>query len=282
VSDVTGGTVQRVDPLQLASNFHGILEKSAIATNVQATMLIHSGFRFRSDSAEQEDGELVEAAAPQSPKPAEPSVAVDEVAATGGEKEDQPKPVVLNRQVRDVGNAFLDTEIYFEYELAGEDVLRKLREEGLEKLPFQVQVVYKRLDGSKCIRILTQQMEVTDKRAEAEEDVDISLVAANAAKKSAQYAQQGLYNQSRAVTYATCANMSKWAHNERQAEAAGNYMSEMNAWDATVQEEQDDEGGLDVFFGQSNESRKVKRAGGRKDKVASKMYNVKSMSSNMF
>jgi len=47
ICDITQGKVQRINPMQLTSNFKGILEKKVLATNVQATMLLHPVLQFK-------------------------------------------------------------------------------------------------------------------------------------------------------------------------------------------------------------------------------------------
>ncbi len=68
--------------------------------------------------------------------------------------------------VKNVGSATTDTEITFEY-----GVLRKKndkKDEKFEKLPFQLQIKYKALDGTEAVRVYTQELEFTRNRSEAE------------------------------------------------------------------------------------------------------------------
>jgi hypothetical protein len=56
--DLSGGQVDRIDPLKLTENFANILEKPVLATGVRATLLLHSGLAFKGeiDAAQQQAG----------------------------------------------------------------------------------------------------------------------------------------------------------------------------------------------------------------------------------
>jgi len=60
VCDITQGKVQRINPLELTTNFKGILEKKVLATKVQATMLLHPVLRFKTDGEDGNDAIDVE------------------------------------------------------------------------------------------------------------------------------------------------------------------------------------------------------------------------------
>lgn len=120
---MTGGNVERVDPVSLTKNFANILSQPIIASNVCAKIKLHKGLQFRN-----EDPTLLSA----------------------------DKSLL----VRDVGNVTMDTEITFEYTLKKISELAAMEDIDLtkiEKFPFQTQITYKALDGSKCIRVITEQ-----------------------------------------------------------------------------------------------------------------------------
>ncbi len=58
------------------------------------------------------------------------------------------------------------------------------------KLPFQIQITFMKLDGSKCQRVITEYRPVTHDRSLAEKTLDIRVVSANLAQQSARLAQQ--------------------------------------------------------------------------------------------
>ena len=47
IAELTGGEVERVDPVSLTKNFANILSKPIIASNVVAKVLLHKGLQFR-------------------------------------------------------------------------------------------------------------------------------------------------------------------------------------------------------------------------------------------
>ena len=51
----------------------------------------------------------------------------------------------------------------------------------LEHIPFQTIVYYTRPNGMKCMRVMTELQEITEKRNEAEKDVKLEVLAVNAA-----------------------------------------------------------------------------------------------------
>lgn len=147
VSDITNGTVTSVNPLTPESNFDEPLMKRIVATNVSVTMLLHHGLRFR-------DAEEI-------------AVENNEIE----EKAESPTPIlkVSKRQI-EVANALEETEVFFEYTVASKDVMDSFKH--LTEIPFQVQIRYKKLDGSSCLRVLSkaQIMERRGSNDYAEED----------------------------------------------------------------------------------------------------------------
>jgi hypothetical protein len=61
---------------------------------------------------------------------------------------------------RELGNVTEETEITFEYRLKSLKDLVKMDDLDLTKVksfPFQAQITYQALDGSKCVRIISNQ-----------------------------------------------------------------------------------------------------------------------------
>ena len=61
----------------------------------------------------------------------------------------------------------MDTEITFEYTLKPIAELAKMEDLDLTKIthfPFQTQITYKALDGSKCIRVITNEQKISNER----------------------------------------------------------------------------------------------------------------------
>lgn len=52
VAELSGGDVERMDPLELTTNFSSLLAKPIIAYQVQSTFLVHKGLKFRNENQE--------------------------------------------------------------------------------------------------------------------------------------------------------------------------------------------------------------------------------------
>jgi hypothetical protein len=55
---------------------------------------------------------------------------------------------------------------------------------GVTHVPFQVQLLFRRSDGTKILRVCTAQIELTSDRAEAEDLADVKVVATHAAQSA--------------------------------------------------------------------------------------------------
>jgi len=49
----------------------------------------------------------------------------------------------------------------------------------IERFPFQTQITYKALDGSKCIRVITEKQKVSHEREELERRADYRILGQN-------------------------------------------------------------------------------------------------------
>jgi len=160
LADITSGSVDVVDPVQITQNFASVLQSSLVATNVSVKLFLHKAFKAP------EDGEWM-----------------------------HPPGNKLYVE-RNIGNAHEDTEITAEFELHSAEHLSRLfsQEEKSDKkteVPFQVQIVYFSTSGMKCLRVITRSREVTSNQAEAVEEVDLPLLGIHANIKTAQLAQRG-------------------------------------------------------------------------------------------
>jgi len=122
LAEVTGGEVERVNPVELTSNFANILSQPIIASNVQCKIKLHKGLTFRNEDPDRLSEDL-------------------------------------SLMIREIGNVTVDTEITFEYTMKKISELAKMQDLDLNQIkhfPFQVQITYKALDGNKCIRVITE------------------------------------------------------------------------------------------------------------------------------
>ncbi|CDW86904.1 type a von willebrand factor domain-containing protein [Stylonychia lemnae] len=166
ISEHTGGSVERVDPVQLTQNFSNILKLPVIATNVITRIKLHKGLEFRNEDVNNlsEDKTLL---------------------------------------ARDMGNVTDETEFTFEYRLKSIKDLIKMDDVDLTKIqsfPFQAQITYNSLDGNKCIRIITNQKSISNDRTDLEKNANYEILSTNAIQKSSQMAKRG--NMREAQAYA--------------------------------------------------------------------------------
>jgi hypothetical protein len=123
VCEATNGEIERVDPSELQKNFGAFLSRQVIATKVQLKVKLHKGLEFRNEDA----------------------VNLSE-----------DKTILA----RELGNVNEETEVTFEYKMKSVKKLLKMLDLDMTKIqsfPFQAQITYSALDGSKCIRIISNQ-----------------------------------------------------------------------------------------------------------------------------
>jgi hypothetical protein len=157
LAELTGGNVERVDPASLTQNFANILAKPIIATNVVLKVKLHKGLQFRNeqDANMSEDKSLM---------------------------------------VRDVGNVTESCEITFEYTLKKISDIARMEDIDLSQLkdfPFQTQITYKALDGSKCIRVISMKQGISSDREELEKNANFNLIGTHAIQQSSKFAKVG-------------------------------------------------------------------------------------------
>jgi len=93
--------------------------------------------------------------------------------------------------LRNVGNANKESSITFEFGMSDKDFGE------LKLLPFQVQIHYTRLDGAKCIRVMSKKQEITEEREVAEENLNVGVIGMHAMQQTAKIAEEGDYTKAR-------------------------------------------------------------------------------------
>lgn len=111
-------------------------------------------------------------------------------------RHEDPESVTENNTLltRDIGNVTEDTEITFEYTLKKIRELAKMDDIDLTKIkefPFQCQITYKALDGSKCVRVLSQSQKISNDREELEHNADYKVIGSNAMQQQSKFAKVG-------------------------------------------------------------------------------------------
>jgi len=98
------------------------------------------------------------------------------------------------KAVREVGNVTQESTITFEYFPQDKQVLKEAKE-----LCFQIQINFTKLDGSRCVRIMSKRIEVTHNRDEAEKNVNVNVVGLHSQFQAAQKAAEGKYTAARMI-----------------------------------------------------------------------------------
>lgn len=97
LADLTGGNIERVDPVSLTTNFNLMASEPIIATNVSAQIKLHKALEFRNERAKDLS---------------------------------QGKSLLTKK----IGNVTDDTEITFEYRLKSLSTLLRMKDINLTKM----------------------------------------------------------------------------------------------------------------------------------------------------
>merc|ERR1712087_89424 len=296
IVEATGGNLKRINPLKLADKFEGIIEDESIATNCAATMLLHPGLKFHDTveaaQIEKDDDEAakVDAKSEAKSEPAEDVVMADTEKAE--DNEPARKIFSVARSLRDVGNVFAGSRIFFEYVV---DKAKKAEFAGLKQLPFQVQIEYQKKDGSRWLRVITQQKSVTMDRAKMRQQLDYNLLSKYGTHVTTELCAKGDYESSRAWTAANTTFMNQNVNNHRQMAMLANYAQQNVVLDHQMQRQMQtesmampamamnamamhDEVEVESRAKKSRGKKKKARKGARNDLFSSHMYKMKKSS----
>lgn len=178
--------MERVDPVSLTKCFANSLSQPIIASNVIAKVKLHKGLQFRNEN-----------------------------------------PINLSEDkallVRDIGNVTMETEITFEYTLKKISELAKMDDIDLtkiEKFPFQTQITYKALDGSLCIRVITEEQKVSNEKEKLEKNANYNIIGTHAIQQGAKLARGGNHRFAQAYAKNWGRKMRNHAREEADDESA--------------------------------------------------------------
>lgn len=226
LADKTGGQVNIVDPLKLTQQFSTILANQIIATNVEATVILHKRlFFFYEDTEESkvvknignatEDTEISFEYGVRVEQKENATVIPEETQKPGCSK-DSPRTVGgATGTEMDVGGATGDNSSVGEASTSQQ----KDRAEGIEKLPFQLQIKYTDTEGAKALRVITKMRPVTRNRTEAERKAKLGVLAQHAARVTSEFCLAGQYTLSR--ERALMNQRVAWRHTREAAEEGG-------------------------------------------------------------
>jgi len=96
---------------------------------------------------------------------------------------------------KNIGIAYQDSEFTFEFQFKQDELqrIRRLREDI--KIPFQVQIIYTKPNGMKCIRVICQSREISFDREKVEKNLDTGIIAQHFNHTTATKAQNGSVQQ---------------------------------------------------------------------------------------
>jgi len=86
----------------------------------------------------------------------------------------------------------------------------------MKDLPFQVQILFTKLDGMKCVRVITKLQPVTFDKQVAEAKANIAVLGMNAVQQSAKLASKGKYSDARMYNLANKQALSRAAKTPQQ------------------------------------------------------------------
>ena len=155
--ELSGGEIIRVNPNGILDGFKDLLENQAIASDVKIKMNLNKCMTFR----------------------------------------DQDKKDLKNDDssiIKSLGNVTKETETYYELKFKHATKLAEMKEinfDELKNLIFQTEIVYKKRNGEKCIRVITKNLKVSDNKEEINKQANFNIVSTMQIQKSARMAGAG-------------------------------------------------------------------------------------------
>jgi len=205
--------VERVNPTTLTQNFANMLSVPVIATQVEAKVKLHKGLQFRNEL------------------PTDLS---------------EDKSLLARR----FGNTTAETVFTFEYGMKPISQLLEMEDVDMSALShfhFQCQIKYTALDGSKCLRVISKQMEVSGEREELNQVANAGLLQKNCVMKGTQMARAGNIREAQAIMKGFKRQVNKQMAPQVQSSLMANFSEQVqdvygalgNACDSEGEEELD-------------------------------------------
>jgi len=161
---------------------------------------------------------------------------------------DEENPINEYTCLRNIGNATKESTITFEF--GKSDV----HYEDLKFLPFQVHIHYTRIDGAKCIRVMSKKQEITENRQVAEENLNVGVIGLHSVQQTAKIAEEGNYTKARLKTFSNQKLVKRALKKKKQVTDDDNrqyvsWMNEAEKLDKIIKKtkEKEEEDGLDYF-----------------------------------
>ena len=153
----SGGDIFRVNPKYILDEVNDFLENKAIASDVEFKMNLNKCMTFRDEEKNNMSNE---------------------------------DSTILKK----IGNITREKEDYFELKFKHATKLSEINEinfDELNHLIFQIEIIYKKRNGGKYIRIITKNLKVSDDKEEINKQADFNIVSTLQIQKSAKLAGKG-------------------------------------------------------------------------------------------
>jgi len=180
MAQITGGEVTIVKPLELQRKMRAIIDNPVIATDVKIRIFLHPYMSVMSYGKE-----------------------------VGAE---------LNI---DIGNVTAETDLGLQFTLSEKGIAA--RESGeldkIKQIPFQVQALYRKLDSTKCLRILSEYQNITQDRDISEKDGDVAVISLTTIQTAVTHAlTHKEYKEARQCLFSTQHLLDRLAQTDEQQE----------------------------------------------------------------
>ena len=165
----SGGEIIRVNPNLILDGFNDLLENEAIASEVEIKMNLNKCMTFR----DKEEKDMIN----------DGSSIVDKI-----------------------GNVTRETEKYFELKFKKAIKLAEMKDinfDELKNLIFQCEIIYKKKNGGKYVRIISKELKISDNKEEVENQANFDIISTMEIQKSAKLASEGLFREAQAQAHAT-------------------------------------------------------------------------------
>jgi len=165
----SGGEIIRVNPFAILDGFNDLLENEALASEVEIKMNLNKCMTFRDEEEKNmlNDGSSI---------------------------------------TKKLGNVTKETETYFELKFKKALQLAELSDidfDKLKDLTFQCEIIYKKKNGGKYVRIISKNLKVSDNKDEVENQADFEIISTMEIQKSAKLAGEGHYREAQAQAHIT-------------------------------------------------------------------------------
>ncbi|ESO94915.1 hypothetical protein LOTGIDRAFT_239470 [Lottia gigantea] len=203
LAEITNGQVNHVDPLKLTEEFSNILADRTIATNVKSTVLLHKNLKFSDEDTESNvirkyiGNATVDTVITYQYEPR-----LAQGAHSSSEETQKDAKKVTDKETEIVSETDPQGSSKMVTNPVSSTCMPGTSTEPIpSKLPFQLQLEYTDVDGTKALRVFMRVLDVTTDRKEAERNINLEVLGVHTAKTCADLALQGEYTQSRGVAF---------------------------------------------------------------------------------